>query len=216
MRRAAALFVLFALTAAVGAAEPSAKARAQQVLARRSYQTTLPDDEAHKRTLRFASLDPSFLRVLEGLAIAAALVGLGAVVFALVRQAGDAPAAQAARLAPAGTPVPPRAQDEAAARGPTLADADHLAEAGDYREAVHTLLLVAIDKSARLTSSAFPPSTTARELTRLLPLDEKRQEGFGALVNAVEQSLFAGRNVGTEQYAACRVHCLLVDGRRTA
>jgi hypothetical protein len=91
-----------------------------------------------------------------------------------------------------------------------------LAASGDYRAAIHALLLVAIDVGARLTLSSFPPSATARELTHLLPLDGATHEGFRALVRAVERSLFAGRDVGADDYTVCRAHCVAVARWRAA
>jgi len=215
LRRAAVLSLLVAASAFAAGTAPSVKARVERVLSRRSYQTELPDAAARERQLHFGRLDPSLARLLAGLGIAAALVGAGAMVFALVRRAGDTTKPPVA-LRPDTSPAAPRPTRRTHAQIPSLADADRLAETGDYREAVHALLLVAIDESARLTASSFPPSATARELTRLLPLEGARRAGFGALVGAVERSMFAGREVDADHYTTCRAHCLLVANRTSA
>ncbi len=211
---AAAALLLFAVGSA-GAAEPTAKERALQVLARRPYQLELPKYTVDP-ALPFGSLGPGFTRFIVGLAYVAVLVALGALIFALVQKRDRRDGVE--RSLPAGStarPVtsvdPPRPTE-----GPTLAEADRIAASGDYRAAIHTLLLVAIEDGARLTSSSFPPSTTARELTHILPLEGASRDGFRRLVRAVERSLFAGKDVGADEYTACRAHCVAVGPWRIA
>ena len=80
-------------------------------------------------------------------------------------------------------------------------DADRLAAQGRYGEAVHALLLLAIEQVARRSNQGLPPSCTSRELVRQLPLRESARAAFAELVAAVEVSLFGGLAAGATDYA---------------
>lgn len=211
-----ALVIVFAIAllavSRAAAAEAPAKARADRVLSRAAYQTEMPDDPAHRRKAATRSIGPGLERLLVALGYVALIVGAAALVFALIRRygAGSTTAIRPETRAP--VPLAPREPPPTATPGPTLADADRLAEAGAFRDAVHTLLLVAIGDTARLAAWSFPPSATGRELMRLVPLEGPRHDGFEALVRAVERAVFGGRDVCTDDYAACRRRCLIVSG----
>lgn len=210
---------LAAARAAAGAVPPAthaeAKARALEVLRLRDYQTIFPDASARFRPVHFGWLDPAMGTIVLVVLAAAALFALGAAAFAVVgllRRRRAAAAPQAAVI----EPEPARPEAGAPRRDPALGDADRLADAGDFREALHVLLLVAIAAGARRAASPLPPSATSRELRSLLPLTEALRDRFAALVAAVERSLFGERPVDAGDYAACRARCEEILAGRTA
>lgn len=207
----AAVLLCVATAAAAGEIGPladraGAKERAASILAPGTYQTSLPGETASFQL----PVPPAIGQVLE--IVLWSLVALAVLVVAVI-------AVQAFRRARG--PGAPSATDAVAGAsglrargvGPTLDDADGLAAEGRYRDAVHLLLLVAIGEASRATEARFPPSTTSRELTRILPLREQPRARFGELVASVERSLFGGNEVGAVDYAACRERCLGVAGR---
>jgi hypothetical protein len=182
----------------------AAKARASETLSSR-YQTTIPEDEPEPPSL---SLPPWLAELARyGIYALGALAIVAAVLLILRSLRGDGPWGSTdlrSDAMPSGS---------ASSSRPTLADADRLAAAGAYRDAVHLLLLVAIVEAAQSTDAAFPPSTTSRELTTLLPLPDHPRARFGELVAAVERSIFGGGEVEPHDYAVCRERCLAVAGR---
>lgn len=197
------------------ATHAEAKARALAVLRLRDYQTAIPDATARFRPVHFGWLDPWIGQIVLVVLVVAAVFALGAAALALAgalgrRRMAGAPPAAAVESGPerpdAGVPRPE----------PALGDADRQADAGNFREALHLLLLVAIAAGARRAASPLPPSATSRELRSLLPLSETLRDGFAALVAAVERSLFGERPVGAEDYAACRARCEEILAGRTA
>ena len=119
------------------------------------------------------------------------------------RRAGEASPAvrpDAARLGPSAD----------AARGVPSADAAAaLAAEGRYGDAIHALLLTALDDLGR-RSGALPPSKTSREIARSVSpsapssAPSSAAEALDALVAAVERSRFAARAVSAADYAHCR------------
>jgi hypothetical protein len=89
-----------------------------------------------------------------------------------------------------------------------LADADRLAAAGRYGEAVHVLLLLAIDRLSRRTARPPAPSRTSRELVWLLPLEGSARDAFAALVALVEKTLFGGLSAVAADFQAAREQAL--------
>lgn len=212
MRAAIGALLLCALALAAAAAETSAlsdraaaKARAAKVLASSSYQTSMPE----KDVAFSLPIPPAFAEIVTFLLyalVALAVVAIAVIVAQAVTRSGMF-GGQGPTATSAGTIAPGSRH-----RGPTIVDADDLAAAGRYRDAVHLLLLVAIGEAARATDARFPPSTTSRELTRILPLRDHPKARFGELVASVEQSLFGGGEVAAGDYALCRERCLAVSG----
>lgn len=218
MGRLAAIAIVLGLAAAPAAAEATATAtpaaRAAAVLKKGDYQTAMPWEPAQGRRLEGPSFEPG-ARLVVGLLLALALVGGIAFAYGVARRirrpaVAAPPPTPAARSAPPAT-LPPLEPDAPL----SLVEADRLAAAGAYGDAVHALLLVAIVDAARRTSSAFGPSTTARELTRLLPLEGSRHDAFRSLVATVERAVFRGGAVDAEEYDDSRVSCMRVLGSET-
>jgi len=79
--------------------------------------------------------------------------------------------------------------------------ADGLAREGRFSEAVHVLLLWAIEL-LRLRYSV-QDSSTARELLRHSTLSPRARRGFETLVKTTEVAHFGGRAVSADEYATC-------------
>jgi hypothetical protein len=81
-----------------------------------------------------------------------------------------------------------------------IGDATRLAAEGRYGEAIHALLLAAIQHFAARAHLPIQPSRTSRELVRLLPLSGESRPKFNELVMAVERTLFGGEPAGAEDF----------------
>jgi hypothetical protein len=96
----------------------------------------------------------------------------------------------------------------ASARGPpaavSLGDAEGLAAAGRFDEAIHALLLLAISSLQR--GHGLAGSMTSREVLREAGLSGEAQAGVRGLVEAVEISLFGGRPLDEPEYRRCVEH----------
>lgn len=93
---------------------------------------------------------------------------------------------------------------EAGAARALLADADRLAQAGQFGDAIHLLLFRSIAdigaKRPDVTRLAF----TSREILDAAPLSETGRAAFHTLAEAVELSFFGGRLAGDDDFARCR------------
>ena len=85
-----------------------------------------------------------------------------------------------------------------------LADADALAEAGRFVEAVHVLLACGIAAFQASSPQLVRPAYTSRDILRLPGLPAMTRAAFGEIARAVELGVFAGRPVSASGYAACR------------
>ena len=92
--------------------------------------------------------------------------------------------------------------DRQAAAG-TLADAERLAGAGQYGEAIHALLLACLEELRRRFDPGQPPSLTSREIARRLALNESAKAAFATIVAAAELSHFGEWNPGASDYGSC-------------
>jgi len=88
---------------------------------------------------------------------------------------------------------------------PTILDeADALAGAGRYGEAIHFLLLNGLEDVARRTSRRIPPALTNRELVLALPLAEALSGALSVLVRLSERSHFGGAALSAADYRLSR------------
>ena len=187
-------------------------ARVAEVLSRERCQTSLPVADLQRIEVSSGWLDPLTAQIVLAGILVVLLLAISAALFALYQYLSTRKKAP-----PPSAPAPePVAEPEPVVEGPgpTLIDADRMAAKGDFREALHLLLLVAIKVCAGRSSVMIPRSATSRELRALLPLGARLQEGFSTLVATVERSLFAQRPVGPEDYTACRAHCVELLGGR--
>lgn len=104
------------------------------------------------------------------------------------------------RSAPPGRPKP-EVQGAPAAIPVSLTDAEALAREGRYEEAIHALLLAAIEAVRRARPLA--DSLTSREVLRSSELGAGGREALLQLVQAVEVTRFGGRAAGAPEYEAC-------------
>ncbi|HEY1753443.1 MAG TPA: hypothetical protein VGG29_19455 [Caulobacteraceae bacterium] len=85
-----------------------------------------------------------------------------------------------------------------------LDEADRLAAAGRYAEAVRLILHRSIEEIDGRRPRLVRPALTAREIGGLEGIPQGARTTFGAIAGLVEHSFFAGRSVDADGFAACR------------
>jgi hypothetical protein len=95
-------------------------------------------------------------------------------------------------------------QAEAGAARALLAEADALAAAGRFGEAAHLLLYRSIEDIEGRRPGLVQPAMTSRELATARDLPTVAQNAFSRIARAVEISLFGGRSIDSDAWAACR------------
>lgn len=200
-------------TPAGAQSEPAsaAGARARAILADPRYQTHLPQhedpkdlDEGEAPTGKGINLAPVAVPVIGAgaelsrivfIVLAAAVIVLVLVWLAMALFQKIAKERQDAGSEPAAgddETEPKRELD--------VEDATRLATEGRYGEAIHALLLAAIQHFAVRAHMQVQPSRTSRELARLLPLTGESRAKFNELVIAVERTLFGGEPAAAEDF----------------
>lgn len=117
----------------------------------------------------------------------------------LVAALRRAPRADVGLPARGGGPAPAQALPQA-----PYDEAEALAGAGRFDEAVHVLLLRALDLLARQAGLTLPPSLTSREVLARLPLTPGARQALATLVEAVEVSRFGGRALNADAWQQAR------------
>jgi hypothetical protein len=115
-------------------------------------------------------------------------------------------------IAVAETPGPATA----AAAPPRLADHEALARAGQFAEAVHSILVLALAAIGR-AGSGLPVAWTSREILAAATLPDGRREALASLVRLVELTRFGGVPATEGDYRRA-LACLagIVAGRAAA
>ena len=85
-----------------------------------------------------------------------------------------------------------------------LAEADVLAQGGDYAEAAHLVLLRSIEQIARHRPAALRPASTSRDIAAAAVLPGDVSRAFGLIADVVEAGIFGGRAVSRETWLRCR------------
>jgi Domain of unknown function (DUF4129) len=85
-----------------------------------------------------------------------------------------------------------------------LEDAESLAKQGRYGDAVHHMLLRAIDHLKRRSGKVIPRAWTAREIQAQLPISTLARALLQLLVQTVERAHFAGRDISEADFIRCR------------
>jgi hypothetical protein len=85
-----------------------------------------------------------------------------------------------------------------------LAEADALAERGEYDEAVHLLLRRSVADIARRLPDFLRPSLTARDIAVAGRVPTPARNAFAEMARIVEAALFARRPVGVEGWRQAR------------
>ena len=85
-----------------------------------------------------------------------------------------------------------------------LEDADRLADAGQYGEAAHLLLLRSVGQIGEVRPGWLSPASTSREIGVLQGLPERARQAFATIAQVVERSLFALRGAGESDWVRAR------------
>lgn len=85
-----------------------------------------------------------------------------------------------------------------------LEDADRLAAAGRFAEAVHLILFRSIEDIESKRPDLIKPALTSRDIAELEGVPERVRRTFSEIARVVERSFFGGRAVGADEFAACR------------
>lgn len=85
-----------------------------------------------------------------------------------------------------------------------LDDADGLAAAGRFEEAIHLLLFRSINDLAGRRPGAVRPALTSRDIAGLDVLPAEARAAFARLAQAVERSFFGGQPAGAEAFGTAR------------
>lgn len=85
-----------------------------------------------------------------------------------------------------------------------LEDADSLAAAGRFDEAIHLLLFRSIDDLRARRPGAVKPALTSRDIAGLEVLPAGPRAAFARLARAVELTFFGGRAAGADAFGAAR------------
>lgn len=180
----------------LAAAGGSPGERAREILSATEFQRALPRVQA-------APDMPDWLfRILQGLGsvvdlvLFAAGVALVLLVLYLLLRRRAARAVAAPGASPGGGTATDAVRD--------LEDAERLAAVGHYTEAIHLLLLAAIDRAFAGAGRTPPRAATSRELVRRLPAGTPARRAFATLVGLVEGSLFGGRELTRADWDAGR------------
>jgi hypothetical protein len=137
-----------------------------------------------------------FAWVLWGIVIVGAALCLFWLATELLRYGGDdAAIAQDAAV--------PAAPDLSVIERP-LGDAEELARRGEYREAIHTLLLRTLQELVRTASVRVAPAMTSREILSRVPLLADSRDALAGLITAVELTHFGASDATEADYLRCR------------
>jgi len=99
-----------------------------------------------------------------------------------------------------------------AAEERTLAEADQLAAEGRFSEAIHLLLLVALERLRRELGPRVAPAMTGREVLRLAPVPGAVVDPLARMVALSEINHFGGRRASAPDYSSCRDDFLQFSG----
>jgi hypothetical protein len=127
-------------------------------------------------------------------------LGAAALIWVIVR---DLPFARGLRRRKA--PVAPMDwRPDAGAAQALLDDADHLAQAGRFGDAIHLILFRSIEEIGKKRPDAVRAALTSRDIVEAAPLSEAGRTAFRLIAEAVERSFFGGRPVEADDFDRCR------------
>lgn len=211
------LLALALVVAALGPAAPSAAQEGEQapteveaardrVLGNSAYQTEKPQPEEPPDIPDF-TIPPWLVEAL--LWFFGALV-VGAVVYLLVNlllemRGGRAPFWRRGKPSiEAGEIVETPVVLDRETRERSLEEADALAAEGRYAEAIHLLLLVALERLRRELGPRVAPALTSREVLQVAPVPEAVAAPLARMVALSEIKHFGGRDAAAPDYRSCR------------
>jgi hypothetical protein len=204
--------------AAYAGIDPRAIEKARESVLTDDYQPTLPGDGSgegsgqvlareHQREIRYVDTrDLERDQPTAGSTLLSYILW-GGIIFAvalllfwmateLLKYGGDDAAIAQAEASPA-------APDLSVIERP-LGDAEELARRGEYREAIHTLLLRTLHELARTASVRVAPAMTSREILGRVPLLADARDALAGLITAVELTHFGGDEASEADYIRCR------------
>lgn len=85
-----------------------------------------------------------------------------------------------------------------------LEEADRLAAAGRFGEAIHLLLFRSIDDIAGRRPGLVRPALTSRDIGRLEQMPARARSAFARIAERAEHSVFGGRAMGPDDFAQAR------------
>jgi hypothetical protein len=85
-----------------------------------------------------------------------------------------------------------------------LEDADRLAAAGLFGEAIHLLLFRSIDDLAGRRPGLIRPALTSRDIAGLEPIPPAARNAFARIAQQVERSFFGGRSASADDFSRVR------------
>jgi hypothetical protein len=85
-----------------------------------------------------------------------------------------------------------------------LEDADRLAQAGRFADAIHLILFRSIEDIGKKRPDAVRAAFTSRDIVEAAPLSETGRSAFRLITEAVERSFFGGRPAEAADFDRCR------------
>ncbi|HEX3700568.1 MAG TPA: DUF4129 domain-containing protein [Phenylobacterium sp.] len=85
-----------------------------------------------------------------------------------------------------------------------LEEADQLARAGRFGEAIHLLLFRSIEDITAKASGPVPRAFTSRDIVAVTPMPDQARGAFARIAEAVEHSFFGGRAADEADFRRCR------------
>lgn len=156
------------------------------------------DTRREPTDLNAGPLSALFTALLWGVVIVAAGILIFWLASELLKYGGDD-----AQLASDETNADGATVDLAVIQRP-LGDAEEHAARGEYREAIHTLLLRTLQELVRSSAVRVGPAMTSREILGRVPLAPDARDALQGLIVAVELTHFGDDEATAEDYLRCR------------
>jgi len=171
--------------------------KARKIISDPSYQKRLaPESESKGIMIKSGSMKTSGYLIWGIVFIAIALIVALIVIWvvAIYRQREQKP------IRPSPSKEPRNQEDGMRA---SLSEVESLASQGKYDDAIHHLLLLAVNRLTALRNDPVPHQLTSRELTNILPRTDDEKDLFKRMVSVVELSLFGNREMDEDDYHSC-------------
>ncbi|MEE9272312.1 MAG: hypothetical protein V3U57_03470 [Robiginitomaculum sp.] len=169
------------------------------------FQQDFPQEPARKikpiKKNRSASINLSFLAPLFKVAFWGIIAAFALyILYSIISEAIHLKRSHALKQKSKTTPEIPTYHPDLETAKTLIKDADKLAAAGRFEEAVHMLLFRSIGDIERKRPHAIKRSLTSREISELSILTPKAKDGFTFIGRMVESSFFGGRRLGAQDY----------------
>jgi Domain of unknown function (DUF4129) len=206
-----------ALLATVATSDADLRGRAQAIIAKGGYQTTLPSGTSapapppstgstRSRGPRPSRIGAPGIPLIPVGLLWPLLAAIGIALLALVLWRVTSARRGRERPARAGSSGGGGAPARRSLRIGPLTDVEDLARQGRFGEAIHLLLLHLFAALQRRPATAPAPAHTGREVLARTRLASQAHDALGVLVLAAEKIHFGGREASREDYEACLAH----------